>query len=59
MKFVGLDKTLTKEQVKSLYTNELIDEVNNFDRNDVIKRAKNFDFAKEMKRFKAMMKMQK
>ena len=59
VKFVGLDKTLTKEQVKSLYTNELIDEVNNFDRNDVIKRAKNFDFAKELKRFKAMMKMQK
>ena len=40
VKFVGLDKTLTKEQVKSLYTNELIDEVNNFDRNEVIKRRK-------------------
>ena len=59
VKFVGLDKKLTKEQVKSLYTNELIDEVNNFDRNEVINRAKNFDFAKELKRFEAMMKMQK
>ena len=59
VKFVGLDKKLTDAQVKSLYTNELIDEVNNFDRNEVINRAKNFDFAKELKRFKAMMKMQK
>ena len=59
MKFVGLDKKLTEEQVKSLYTNELIDEVNDFDRNEVINRAKNFDFAKELKKFKAMMKMQK
>jgi len=56
---VGLDKKLTDAQVKSLYTNELIDEVNNFDRNEVINRAKNFDFAKELKKFKAMMKMQK
>ena len=59
VKFVGLDKKLTDAQVKSLYTNELIDEVNNFDRNEVINRAKNFDFAKELKKFKAMMKMQK
>ena len=59
VKFVGLDKTLSDAQVKSLYTNELIDEVNNFDRNEVINRAKNFDFAKELKKFKAMMKMQK
>ena len=59
VKFVGLDKKLSDAQVKSLYTNELIDEVNNFDRNEVINRAKNFDFAKELKKFKAMMKMQK
>lgn len=59
VKFVGLDKKLTDAQVKSLYTNELIDEVNNFDRGEVINRAKNFDFAKELKKFKAMMKMQK
>ena len=59
VKFVGLDKKLTDAQVKSLYTNELIDEVNNFDRNEVINRARNFDFAKELKKFKAMMKMQK
>ncbi len=54
VKFVGLDKKLTKAQVKSLYTNDLIKEVNNFDRNEVIQRAKNFDFAKELKRYKAM-----
>ena len=56
VKFVGLDKKLSEAQVKSLYTNELIDEVNNFDRGEVIRRAKNFDFAKEFKRFQAMRK---
>lgn len=56
VKFVGLDKKLSEAQVKSLYTNELIDEVNNFDRGEVIRRAKNFDFAKELKRFQAMRK---
>ena len=56
VKFVGLDKKLSEAQVKALYTNELIDEVNNFDRGEVIRRAKNFDFAKELKRFQAMRK---
>jgi NitT/TauT family transport system substrate-binding protein len=56
VKFVGLDKVLTKEQVKGLYTNELIDEVNNFDRQAVIDRANNFDLAKEIKKFKALQK---
>ncbi len=56
VKFVGLDKTLSDAQVKSLYTNDLIDEVNNFDRNAVIQRARNFDFAKELRRFRATQK---
>lgn len=56
VKFVGLDKVLTKELVKGLYTNEFIDEVNNFDRQAVIDRAKNFDLAKEIKKFRALQK---
>lgn len=56
VKFVGLDKVLTKEMIKGLYTNELIDEVNNFDRQEVINRAKNWDLAKEIKNYRALQK---
>ncbi len=56
VKFVGLDKALSKEMIKGLYTNELIDEVNNFDRQEVINRAKNWDLAKEIKNYRALLK---
>jgi NitT/TauT family transport system substrate-binding protein len=56
VKFVGLDKALSKDMVKGLYTNELIEEVNNFDRQAVINRAKNWDLAKEIKNFRALQK---
>ena len=60
VKFVGLDKKLTEKQVKSLYTNELIDEVNNFDRNGGHQTAKKLRLRQGIEEIsKAMMKMQK
>lgn len=56
VKFVGLDKVLSKDMVKKLYTNELIDEVNNFDKEAVIRRAKNFNLAKEIKNYRRLQK---
>ncbi|MBT3351316.1 MAG: ABC transporter substrate-binding protein [Nitrospinaceae bacterium] len=56
LKFVGLDKIISKKLLKELYTNDMIDEVNNFDRQKVIDRAKNWDFAKEVKNFRALEK---
>lgn len=56
LKFVGLDKVISKKLLKELYTNDMIDEVNNFDRQEVINRAKNWDFAKEVKNFRALQK---
>ncbi|MDP7169097.1 MAG: ABC transporter substrate-binding protein [Nitrospinota bacterium] len=56
VKFVGLDKVLSKDMVKALYTNELIEEVNNFDRQEIINRAKNWDFKKEVKNYRALQK---
>lgn len=56
VKFVKLDKNLSAEMVRGLWTNELIDEVNNFDKAAVIRRAKNFDLASEIKKFKALQK---
>ncbi len=56
LKFVGLDKVVSKKLLKELYTNELIDEVNDFDRQKVIDRANNFDLAKEIKNFRALQK---
>lgn len=56
LKFVGLDKVISKKLLKELYTNDMIDEVNNFDRQAVIDRAKNWDFAKEVKNFRALQK---
>ena len=56
LKFVGLDKVISKELLKELYTNEFIEEVNNFDRQEVINRAKNFDLAKEIKNYRALQK---
>lgn len=51
VKFVGLDKKLSDSQVKRLWTNDLIAEVNNFDKEAVIRRAKKFDIIKELKNY--------
>jgi len=56
LKFVGLDKVISKKLLRSLYTNDMIDEVNNFDRQKVIDRAKTWDLAKEIKNFRALQK---
>lgn len=53
VKFIGLDKKLPMSKVKTLYTNDLIDEVNDFDIKAVEERARNFDFKKELKAFRA------
>lgn len=59
VKFVGLDKKLSDSQVKRLWTNDLIAEVNNFDKEAVIRRAKNFDIKKELKKYKELLKKYK
>ena len=59
VKFVGLDKKLSDAQVSKLWTNDLIAEVNNFDKEAVIRRAKKFDIQKELKKYKALMKKYK
>ena len=59
VKFVGLDKKLSDSQVKRLWTNDLIAEVNNFDKEEVIRRAKNFDIDKELKKYRALLKKYK
>ena len=54
-----LDKKLSDSQVERLWTNDLIAEVNNFDKEEVIRRAKNFDIDKELKKYRALLKKYK
>ena len=54
VKFLKLEEKVTPEKLKSLYTNELIDEVNNFDVKEIEAQAKNFDFDKALKGFKEL-----
>jgi len=54
LKFVGLDKKLSMDKVKTLYTNDLVNDVNNFDVKAIEKQARNFDFDKALKHFKEL-----
>lgn len=54
VKFLGLEKKLSMDKVNTLYTNELIDEVNNFDVKAIEEQARNFDFDKALKHFKEL-----
>lgn len=54
VKFLGLEKKLSMDKVKTLYTNELVDEVNNFDVKAIEAQARNFNFDKALANFKKL-----